>query len=57
MIRKPPIEMQNDFAVLVEKVERLREKQGQSNKELDDLFNSLMHKAFRGELDIAETAS
>ena len=46
----PPITEQKKFAALVEKVESLRVKQRESEKELEDLFNSLMKRAFRGEL-------
>jgi uncharacterized protein (UPF0335 family) len=35
---------------LVEKVERLREKQRESEKELENLFQSLKQRAFKGEL-------
>jgi type I restriction enzyme S subunit len=47
---KPILSEQQKFAALVEKVERLRSKQRESEKELEDLFNSLMQKAFNGEL-------
>jgi type I restriction enzyme, S subunit len=46
----PPLSDQHKFADLVEKVESLRAKQRKSEKELDNLFNSLMQRAFRGEL-------
>ncbi|MBA4311173.1 MAG: restriction endonuclease subunit S [Chlorobiaceae bacterium] len=58
----PPIQEQQKFATLVEKVESLpasdgsmrqaglRAKQQESEKELENLFGSLMQKAFRGEL-------
>ena len=46
----PPIWEQQKFAALVEKVEGLRKKQGDSEKELENLFNSLMQRAFNGEL-------
>jgi len=46
----PPLALQKQFAALVEKVETLRAKQRESEKELDDLFHSLMQRAFRGEL-------
>ncbi|MFQ5963874.1 MAG: restriction endonuclease subunit S [Candidatus Scalinduaceae bacterium] len=46
----PPIKEQQKFADLVQKVEKLKEKQRESEKELNNLFNSLMQKAFRGEL-------
>ena len=43
----PPYELQQKFADLVQKVEKLKEKQQESEKELDNLFNSLMQKAFK----------
>lgn len=46
----PPLTDQQKFAALVEKVESLRAKQRKSEKELEELFNSLMQRAFRGEL-------
>lgn len=46
----PPLSKQKKFAALVEKVESLRAKQRESEKELENLFNSLMQKAFKGEL-------
>jgi len=46
----PPIAEQHKFAALVNKVELLRAKQRESEKELENLFQSLMQRAFRGEL-------
>jgi type I restriction enzyme S subunit len=58
----PPLIEQQKFAILVEKVESLpasdgsmrqaglRAKQRESEKELENLFNALMQKAFKGEL-------
>ncbi|MBX2990233.1 MAG: restriction endonuclease subunit S [Bacteroidetes bacterium] len=46
----PPMEHQHQFAALVEKVESLRAKQRESEKELEGLFQSLMQRAFKGEL-------
>ena len=46
----PPLEEQKTFAALSAKVESLRAKQRESEKELENLFNSLMQKAFKGEL-------
>jgi type I restriction enzyme S subunit len=46
----PPLDLQKKFAALVQKVERLKEKQKRSEAHLQTLFNSLMQKAFRGEL-------
>jgi len=46
----PPFELQQKFADIVEKVERLKEKQKKSLEDSEELFNVLMQKAFRGEL-------
>lgn len=46
----PPIDLQNKFAEIVEKTEKLKEKYRQSLEESENLFNSLMQKAFKGEL-------
>ncbi|NOS90334.1 MAG: restriction endonuclease subunit S, partial [Cyclobacteriaceae bacterium] len=42
----PPLPLQQKFAALVEKVERLRTKQRESERELENLFQSLMQKYF-----------
>ncbi len=47
----PPINLQQQFAKLVQKTEKLKEKQKESEVELENLFNSLMQKAFKGELE------
>jgi len=44
----PPVALQKKYAVIVEKIENLREKQLQSEKEFDNLFNSLMQRVFGG---------
>ncbi|MBK8945363.1 MAG: restriction endonuclease subunit S [Ignavibacteriae bacterium] len=46
----PPPELQNKFAEIVEKTEKLKEKYQQSLEESENLFNSLMQRAFKGEL-------
>jgi len=46
----PSIELQQKFASIVEQVEKLKEKQKQSKEQIDEIFNSLMRKAFKGEL-------
>ena len=46
----PPIELQNKFASIVEKIEIIKEKENQKLKQLENLHNSLMQKAFKGEL-------
>ena len=48
---KPPIELQNKFASIVEKIEIIKEKENQKLKQLEDLHNSLMQKAFKGEIE------
>ncbi len=46
----PPIQLQQKFASIVEHVEKLKEKQLESKTKIEELFNSLMQKAFNGEL-------
>ncbi len=46
----PPEELQNKFAKIVQQVEKLKAKYKESEKELDNLFGSLMQRAFKGEL-------
>ena len=50
MIPIPPIELQNQFADFVKQVDKLKFEMEKSLKELEDNFNSLMQKAFKGEL-------
>ena len=46
----PPLRFQEEFASLVEKVEWILNRQAESENELGNLFQSLMQKAFKGEL-------
>lgn len=46
----PPIKLQNEFAAFVEKVNSVRAAAEKSLQQLNDNFNSLMQKAFKGEL-------
>lgn len=46
----PPIELQNKFADFVKQTDKLKFEMEKSLKELEDNFNSLMQKAFNGEL-------
>lgn len=46
----PPIELQTQFAQIVEKTEALKAQYQQSLQELENLYGSLSQKAFRGEL-------
>lgn len=47
----PPITLQNTFAKRVEKIETQKQAMTNSLKELEDNFNVLMQRAFKGELD------
>jgi len=53
-IPTPPIELQTQFAQIVEKTEALKTQYQQSLQELENLYGSLSQKAFRGELTIKE---
>ncbi len=46
----PHLKLQQKFASIVEHVEKLKEKQKKSKEHIDEMFNSLMQKAFKGEL-------
>ena len=46
----PPIEEQNKFAQIVEKVEEQKQKNEEVIRQMDNLFNSLSQQAFKGEL-------
>jgi type I restriction enzyme S subunit len=46
----PPLPLQQKFTKIVEKVEKLKEKQRESKDKINELFDVLMQKAFRGEL-------
>jgi len=46
----PHFSEQHKFAAVVKKTQALRDRQAQSTKQISELFQSLMHKAFRGEL-------
>ena len=46
----PPIELQNQFVEIVQQVETLKSYQTESKQQIDNLFNTIMQKAFKGEL-------
>jgi hypothetical protein len=46
----PPIRLQNEFAARVTEIRALETAQADSRRRLDDLFQSMLHKAFNGEL-------
>lgn len=50
MIPIPPIELQNQFADFVKQVDKLKLEMEESLKELENNFNSLMQRAFKGKL-------
>lgn len=50
---KPPINLQNQFATIVEKVQGLKSRYQQSLTDLESLYGALSQKAFKGELDLS----
>lgn len=46
----PPLELQSEFEKFINQVDKLKSEMENSLKELEDNFNSLMQKAFKGEL-------
>ncbi|RLA80406.1 MAG: hypothetical protein DRG78_11030 [Epsilonproteobacteria bacterium] len=50
-IAKTPIELQNKFASIVERIEIIKDKENKKLNNLEDLHNSLMQKAFKGEIE------
>lgn len=46
----PSVELQNQFASFAQQVDKLKFEMQESLKELEDNFNSLMQRAFKGEL-------
>lgn len=46
----PPIELQNQFSQIVQQVETIKSYQSESKQQIDNLFNTLMQKTFKGEL-------
>ncbi|MGD0884903.1 MAG: restriction endonuclease subunit S [Thermodesulfovibrionales bacterium] len=46
----PPLSLQQEFTKLVEDIETEKARQAESKKNLDELFNSLMQRAFTGQL-------
>ncbi|WP_346294061.1 restriction endonuclease subunit S [Sphaerothrix gracilis] len=49
----PPIELQDQFATIVEKVEGIKILYQQSLTDLETLYGALSQKAFKGELDLS----
>ena len=49
-MRVPPLPLQQQFAHIVHKFERLRAQQRESARQANHLFQTLLHRAFQGEL-------
>jgi len=49
-INLPPIKLQNEFSKRIKEIEKQKELAQQSLKKSEDLFNSLLQRAFKGEL-------
>ncbi len=47
----PPTDLQNKFGLFANEIEELRKYQNQSRLHIDNFFNVLMQRAFRGELE------
>lgn len=50
---KPPLVIQDQFAVIVEKVEGIKSRYQQSLTDLEALYSALSQQAFKGELDLS----
>ncbi len=46
----PHLPLQEKFAQVVQKFERLRTQQREAERQAEHLFQTLLHQAFRGEL-------
>lgn len=46
----PPFSLQQEYAQVVQKYERLRAQQREAERQAEHLFQTLLHKAFQGEL-------
>jgi len=53
---KPPVEIQDQFAVIVEQVEGIKSRYQQSLTDLEALYGALSQQAFKGELDLSRVA-
>jgi type I restriction enzyme, S subunit len=55
-ITTPPLSLQEQYARIVQKHERLRAQQREAERQAEHLFQILLHKAFTGELTASSTA-
>lgn len=49
----PPLKLQNQFAAIAEKVEGLKSRYQQSLSDLQNVYDALSQKAFKGDLDLS----
>ena len=52
----PPLPLQQQYTEIVQKYERLRTQQREAARQAEHLFQTLLHKAFQGELTAADEA-
>lgn len=52
-VPKPPIELQNQFAAIVENIESVKSRYQQSLTDLEALYGALSQQAFKGKLDLS----
>jgi type I restriction enzyme S subunit len=50
---KPPVELQNQFAAIIKKVDALKSRYQQSLTDLESLYGALSQNALKGELDLS----
>ena len=50
VIPRPPLPLQQKFAQIVQKYERLHAQQREAERQAEHLFQTLLHQAFQGEL-------
>lgn len=52
-IIQPPIELQNQFSVIVKKIDGIKSRYQKSLTDLENLYGALSQQAFKGELDLS----
>lgn len=50
----PPIELQDQFATIAQKIERIKAEQKAQLKDLEELYASISHQVFAGDLDLSK---
>ncbi|OYW39509.1 MAG: hypothetical protein B7Z35_03945 [Hydrogenophilales bacterium 12-61-10] len=53
VVPKPPLDLQNQFAAIVENIEGIKSRYQQSLTDLETLYGALSQQAFKGELDLS----